>query len=212
MIDGISKFHPYEKTMTGCPAFRGMEEIPRKVVTYLLDMPSKGYVPPDDNDYPRCRLAKYLFYDDAIPLQNKLPTPSEKLAILYDPERPDGATTEKGYRIFPQSYIGQSQTDAQTTLRIYMGRTIAKDTFSTELSIVFLIMSNVTYEPKAMGMARTFAMEQAILEALNGVNISGIGTFYFDRRQHPDCGSDAIGDRGTNVGRRLTMGLTWAAE
>ena len=32
----------------------------------------------------------------------------------------------------------------------------------------------------------------------------------FDRNAHPDNGSRAIYDQGTNVGRRLHMSLSWA--
>ena len=95
---------------------------------------------------------------------------------------------------------------------IHIRKTIARDCFTTELSIVFTILCSVAYEPKTLGMSRSLAIEQAIIEALNGVNMMGIGTLYFDRQQHPDCGSTPIGDRGTNVGRNLVMGVTWKAE
>ena len=212
MLKRVSPTHPYERVMEGYNLLRGIEEIPRKIITYLLDMPLEGYEPPDDNEYPRCRLAKYLFHDGADALNQRLPTPKEKLGLIYDPVRPDQPPSGKGYRIYPQSYVGQSQTDAQTLLRVSMGRTIARDSFTSELSIVFTILCSVAYEPKAVGMSRSLAMEQAILEALNGVNMMGVGTFYFDRQQHPDCGSHPIGDRGTNVGRSLIMGLTWKSE
>jgi hypothetical protein len=47
------------------------------------------------------------------------------------------------------------------------------------------------------------------MEAFNGVNMDGVGTFYFDRRQHSECGIEPIADKSQNVGYRLMMGLTY---
>lgn len=58
--------------------------------------------------------------------------------------------------------------------------------------------------------ARSVNIEQCLIEALNGVNIGGAGVMSFDRNAHPDNGSRAIYDQGTNVGRRLHMSLSWA--
>ena len=64
-----SPYYPYEKVQTGFNTLRGAEEIPAKILRYLLDLPDwKGYQPVDDNSRPRVRLAKYLYYDDANPL------------------------------------------------------------------------------------------------------------------------------------------------
>lgn len=200
--------YPYQRVLEA-PKLIGAEAIPRKVVQYLMDLPLPGYEPMDDNRLPRCRLMKYLWHDGNDPLEHPLPTAEEKRSILYLPERAACPPTEKGYRLFPQSYVAQSQLRAQTRIMVYMGRTIAAGAQEAELSVVFDILSNVTTEGNAIAMSRTFAMEQCIIEALNGVNMGGVGTFYFNRRGHGDCGSVPIGDRGTNVGRELTMGLTW---
>jgi hypothetical protein len=37
--------------------------------------------------------------------------------------------------------------------------------------------------------------------------MEGVGTFFFSKSKHPDCGSDVIFDGDTNVGRKLTMAL-----
>ena len=50
----------------------------------------------------------------------------------------------------------------------------------------------------------------AIVDALNGVNIDGVGAFYFDRQQNTYCGIMPINDESTNVGYRLYMGVTLA--
>ena len=200
--------YPYTR-QAAPPRLTGAEEIPRKVAQYLMDLPLPGYEPRDDNRLARCRLMKYLWYDEDNPLSRPMPAAQEKLSMLYLPERASSPPAERGYRLFPQAYVAQSQLNAQTRIMVYMGRTIAAGAQQVELSVVFDILSNVTTEGNAIALSRTFAMEQCILEALNGVNMGGVGTFYFNRRAHGDCGSIPIGDRGTNVGRELTMGLTW---
>lgn len=204
---------PYERVqryVTLC----GAEEVPRQVCHYLMDLPLRDYTPPTSNDYPRVRLMKYLFHDSPSPLEEPVPTPAQKLQLLFDPQHPtEPPSSACGYRIFPQSYVAQAQYEGQTVLRCYMGNTIAKSVHHIELSVVFEVLSNVLYESmETAAMSRTFSMECAILEALNGVNLNGIGTFYFDRTQHSGCGAWEIGDRGTNVGRQIVMGVTWEAE
>lgn len=206
----FSPTYPYER-LQQYNRMQGAEEIPRQVINYLMDMPLPGYMPQDGDEYPRSRLMKYLYYDESYPLEQPLPSPTEKLSMVFDPKQ---ATTppnsEKGYRIFPQQYVAQAQALAATTMYVHMGQSVAKSVNRTELSVVFEIMTNVNYESNAGNvMSRTWAMECAILDALNGVNLNGVGTFYFDRNQHPSCGSWDIGDRGTNVGRQIVIGLTW---
>ena len=85
-----------------------------------------------------------------------------------------------------------------------------KGSYRAELSVIFELTTNVNYESASgYAISRTYAMECALIEALNGVNMNGVGTFYFDRTQHPSCGSWNIDDRGTNLGRRVILGLTW---
>lgn len=205
-----SPYYPYSKT-EDYAGYKGIEAIPRKIITYLCDMPLGNYTPPDNNAYPRCRLMKYLCNDGPDPLSGKLPTPQEKIALIYKADCPMGKSG-KGYRLFPLSYTPQSQTDAATSIRCYMGRTVATNVFTSQLSIVFEILTSYAYDTNLTTevYSRSYAMEQAILESLCGVNMAGVGTFYFDRRQHPDCGSYPIDDgTGMNVGRRLTLGLSY---
>ncbi len=208
----ISPTHPYERIQRYV-TLRGAEQIPRQICQYLLDLPLPGYEPPDSNDYPRARLMKYLYHDGVDPLAGPLPTPEQKLAMVFDPLRQtDPPDKDKCYRVFPQSYVSQTEYVGKTILRAYMGQTVARSVHHCELSVIFECMTNVVYEGAAgTALSRTWAMECALLEALNGVNINGVGTLYFDRAQHHACGSYPIDDRGTNVGRRLVLGLTWGA-
>lgn len=208
-VDMPSPTYPYEKVAPGALMLAGAEEIPRKIVQYLMDLPLHGYEPPDDNSYPRCRLMKYLFYDDKDALTHPLPTMAEKLSVLYDPKKPTKPPSEKGYRLFPQSYVGQSQLRGQTRLMVYIGQMRAIGEYRREISVVFDILTNVTSESKTDALSRAWAMECAIHDALNGVNIDGVGAMYCNRLANSECGSVPIGDRGTNVGRSLVMSCCW---
>ena len=111
MIPFDSPYYPYEKTGGGFLTFAGAEFIPKKIINYLMDMPdSNGYQPVDDNNRPRVRLMKYLWYDGAKPLEQPLPTPQEKMSMLFNGDEPVVNTDEQkqkhphGYRLFPQTF------------------------------------------------------------------------------------------------------------
>ena len=115
-----SDTYPYTRVLTGVNRMDGAELIPLKILRYLLDLPdANGYTPTDDNSRPRVRIAKYLWYEGQNPLGQPLPTPQEKLSMLFDGEEPDLNTDEqkrkhpKGYRIYPQVYWGQSELEAK---------------------------------------------------------------------------------------------------
>ena len=80
------------------------------------------------------------------------------------------------------------------------------------VSVVFDILTHYTYElnTKADEYSRSGAIVAALIEALNGVNITGIGTFSMSKRVHPDCGTKPIRDNNENVGVELIMGLEMA--
>lgn len=216
--DFNSPYYPYERVQTGFSCFRGWEDIPGKIVLYLLDLPdSAGYVPRDDNSMPRCRLWKLLANDGVNPLFGPLPSPEEKLGMLFNPSAPVLNSDEqkrrhpKGYRLFAQNNIGQSQLEAQTMVYCYLGRETPYNDYQSRVAVCFDIWCNVNLETNTgtQHYNRSTAIEQAIKEALNGVNITGVGTMQYSRAFHGDCGSMPIYDESTNTGRRLTMALTW---
>ena len=138
-VDFASPYYPYRKIIAS-NTLRGAEIVPYKILMYLLDLPdAAGYTPVDDNDRPRVRLAKYLWYDEPNPLAQPLPTPQQKLSMLYDPDNPDINTDEdkakhpKGYRIFAQRMVNSSGIDANSMLKIYPGRILDDDDFRTVL-------------------------------------------------------------------------------
>lgn len=214
-----SPFYPFSKVQSGYSTYRGEEKLPKKIVNFLLDLPDRwGYAPVDDNARPRVRLMKYLCYDGVDPLAQALPGTEEKLSIVFDGEAPILDTEEqkkkhpKGYRLYPLEYWGQAQTMAQTALKVYIGRVIPHSAFTAAIGIYFDILCNYGHETttRTDDYARSLNIEQCLIEALNGVNIGGAGVMSFDRSAHPDNGSRAIYDEGTNVGRRLHMSLAWA--
>ena len=186
---------------------------------YLLDLPdAEGYFPIDDNSRPRVRLAKYLWYDEAFPLDQPLPTPEQKRSMLFDPREPAGNTDAekaahpKGYRLLWQRMSGNSQLDAQTVLKCFIGPVDEPRKFMARVGIRFEIWVSVLLETNTRTSAyqRSYDMEQALIEALDGVNMTGIGTISFCRGDQSENGSRPIWDQVTNVGREVNFSISWA--
>ncbi len=213
-----SPYYPYSSVSSGNNTLHGAEEIPYKLLIYLMDLPdANGYLPIDDNERPRVRLAKLLWHDGENPLAEELPTPAQKRSLLFDPEHPDINTDElkekhpKGYRLLWQKLIGQSQIVAQSLLKCYIGRIFSPRPFHTTIGIRFDISTNVNYESNTRTdrYSRAFNMEQAIRESLAPINMTGIGAFSFLRSDHPDNGSYILWDEGQNIGRTLHCSVDW---
>lgn len=221
MVDFSSPYYPYEKVTSGANTFAGLENFPYELLLYLLDLPdAAGYQPVDDNTRPRVRLAKLLWHDGARPLESDLPTPEEKLSMLFDPDHPVVDTAlmrqqhPKGYRLYWQKVHGQAQTDAQTMLRCYIGSIQDLSPFQSVVGCWLEVSTNVNLETNTETIAyqRTFSIEQCLREALNGVNIAGIGAISFARKDHIDNGSSMLWDSATNVGRRLHFSFVWSND
>lgn len=209
-VDIRNPYWPYVKAQESYFDLKDSVDLPRKITDYLIDAPRGEYQPIDDNAYPRCRLWKYLYYDGARPLDNPLPSIQEKMSVVFNPDMPQNPPTDKGYRLIPQIFTRQSQETAQTRLYVYMGRTVPmNEEMRIALAVTFRIWTHYTYElnTRSDEYSRAFAIEQALIEALHGVNMDGIGTFFFSKAVHPDCGSGVMYDGETNVGREVTIAL-----
>lgn len=209
-VDIRSLYYPYIKSGEGFFNFRQFALFPRKICDYLIDAPDGVYTPQDNNKYPRARIWKYLLYDGARPLEQPLPTIQEKMAVVFNPEQPENPPTDKGYRLIPQAFIKPAQTEAQTRIHVYMGRTLAPhDDTKYIASVVFDVFTHYAYETnmKTDEYSRSGAITAALIEALNGVNMDGIGTFSMSKGVHPDAGTKPIYDSNTNIGQELTIGL-----
>lgn len=206
MPDEVTIYSPYQKVYD----FFGMSDldiVPAKLRDYLLCLPSKECPSPIlTNENPRVRLVKYLYYDCPNPLDQRMPSVEERKSIIYDPFNPTNPT-EKRYRVFTQMAVNQAELEGSTILRIVMGKTIPYTPFSASIGVEFVILSNYTLESntRTTALSRTYSIELCILEALNGVNIDGVGAFMFSRGVHPDCGSRMIYDEKMNIGRAMTM-------
>lgn len=200
-------YAPY-KRIIGYTTLPNADELLRKVLFYLIDMPTSTHQPFTDNRCPRTRLSKYLFYDIQRPLEQPIPTVQQKLSLIFDPEKP-ADPGEKGYRIFPQIAITEAQENAQTRLYAFMGFVDATNDYQSDISVCFRVLCNTSYDSntKDSALSRSWAITQAIVEALSGVNIDGVGTFYFNRRKNAECAIRYITDDQHNVGYQLVMGL-----
>lgn len=204
-------YYPYSK-VAEYTTMPDAEKLLKKIVDYLLDLPMKGYTPPSDTSTPRSRLIRLLYYDTPHPLDQPLPTPQQKISIVFDPESPDVAPDkERGYRLYPMIYPIQAQSEGQTTIKIFMGVAKPYDVNRVEQTVEFQVMTNTVYENNQAGtsLSRTYQICMEILRALNGVNIDGVGGFYYNRRINVECGLEPISDKAQNVGYRLIMGITY---
>lgn len=202
-------YEPY-KRLVGYVTLPNADELLRKVLYYLIDMPTPTHQPFTDNRCPRTRISKYLYNDAQRPLDQPIPTVQQKLSLFFDPEKPADAPSDKGYRIFPQIAITEAQENAQTRLYAFMGFVDATNDFTSDISLCFRILCNTSYDTntKDSALSRSWAIAQAIVEALSGVNIDGVGTFYFNRKKNSECAIRYITDDQHNVGYQLVMGLT----
>lgn len=210
-----SQWYPYLKVQEGYFDLSQTVEIPRKIMDYILDMPDSQYTPQDNNEFARCRLWKYLYYDGSKPLNNSLPTPAQKMSVLFDPENPTNPPDPtKGFRLIPQRFIKPAQTDAQTRIYVYMGTTMPDTDFTVQMSVVFDIWTHYTEEANTRDEAysRVFAISQSLIQAFHGVNMAGVGTFYYNRTKHSACGERVYDDGDSNVGRQLVLGLEIKSE
>lgn len=175
-----SPYYPYRKVI-GSASMKGAEGLPAQLVRYLMDMPERGYTPPEDNKFPRARLKKLLYWDGPRPLEQPLPSPEQMKSISFDPLSPGTAPdAERGYRIFPQELVRQSQTGAQSIIRVYLGTTQRiqmRNTFVYRLTVIYTVMVNYALESnmETLANSRSYAMVQAIQEATEGINFAGIG-------------------------------------
>ena len=204
-------YFPYQK-VADYTTIPDAETLLKKIVDYLLDFPMKGYTPPSDTSTPRSRLSRLLYYDVPHPLDQPLPTPAQKISMVFDPESPDvPPDKDKGYRVYPMIYPIQAESMGRTSLKIFMGYAKPVSPMRVEQSVMFEVLSNTALEgtQATTSRSRTYQICVEILRALNGVNMEGVGGFYFDRRQLTDCGLEPIADKSQNVGYRLTMGLTF---
>lgn len=213
-----SPYYPYERVANANNTLNGAEEIPKQILTYLLDLPdSNGYTPVDDNNRPRVRLIKYLWYDTSDPLSQPLPSAKDKLSLLYDPTKPDISSEDeklkhpKEYRLFWQHVTKQSLLDGKTYIKCYVGRLFSPRPYHTTLGIQFEIWTDTLFETniKTSVGSRVFAIETAITEALSQINMTGIGAISFLRQDHTNNGSAPIYTEGSIVGRSLHCSIDW---
>ena len=216
--DFSNPYYPYHKVDTGFVSLNGADLIPGKLIKYLLDLPdASGYKPVDDNSRPRVRLAKYLWYDEPNPLSKPLPAEKEKLSMLFTGENAELTTEEdkqkhpKGYRLYGQPYWLATSTQAKVLLKCYMGRVIPRSDFKSVLGIKFQLDINYALDSimKTEQYSKSYAIFQCVVEALHGVNMTGIGTMYFNKTIHGDCGYTVYHQEGMSTYSDWTMAVEW---
>ena len=217
MADFNSPYYPYEKIYS-YNTLKGAELIPQKILMYLLDLPDQyGYEPVDDNERPRVRLIKYLYYDEPNPLARPLPTPEQKLSLVYSGNLPSPNTEEerakhpKGYRLMFQNYTMPSELDARVMVKAWMARVIPRLDTKTILGINFEISLNYAMDNtmQTIEESKMYSIFQCLIESLHGVNIAGIGTVHFNKQVHGDCGYTLYHTEGTSIYGNVFMAIEW---
>lgn len=192
------------------------ENLTNEIITYLLDMPKAGYTPADEG--ARADIARMLWYDtnDALDRSaHALPTAQEKKTLIYNPKIPTPTEKQapKGYRIFLQPRIGETQTEQKTELRIFMGETYPVSDFRAMQAIEFQILCGMSLDTMQGGISRSYLMLLSIIRALNGVDIgAGSNTIHFNRDYYHFSGSEYFNDGRFNCGYYLRMATEFSVS
>lgn len=171
-----SPYYPFIKVHEA-NTMAGAEQLPYQLITYLLDAEDgNGYVPKDDNSLPRCRIKKLIYYDGLLPLNNPMPTTEQLKAIMFDPLDPSKENT----RLYAQEFRSQAQAISQTTLHVYLAgaNPASQKTGVMRQQVIFKVLTNYAQEVNTgmTGASRSYDIVQAIVEAVNGVNFTGVGS------------------------------------
>lgn len=208
--DTSSPYYPFRK-VTSENSLAGAENLPYILTKYLMDLPSNGYTPPEDNSYPRARLKKLLYWDCPLPLNKPLPTADQMKNIQFDPERPaDPPDSERGYRIYSQELVRQAQDIKQSLIRVYLGNVDSvpmRGGFIFRQSVIFTVMVNYALESnmKTVASSRSYSIAQAICEAVNGVSFGGIGGLKIRNITKFD-------DERVNTGYKIYAQIDWCSD
>lgn len=185
------------------------ENLCNDIITYLLDLPRADYTPADEG--ARADIARMLWYDTADALDrsvNPLPTAEQKKSLIYNPKdpTPDIQKRPKGYRLFLQPRIGETQTEQKTELRVFMGETYPTSDYRAIQAIEFQILCGMSLDVMQGGISRSYNMLLSIIRALNGVDIGGgSNTIHFNRNFYHFSGSEYFNDGRFNCGYYLHM-------
>ena len=179
------------------------------IIAYLLDLPKKGYEPQDTG--ARADLIRMLWYDDADCLDRSthpLPTAKQKKSLIYNPKvpTPTEAQAPKGYRIFLQPRISESQVEQKVELRIFAGETYPTSDFRAVQALEFQILCGMSQDVLQNSISRSYKIVLDLIRALNGVDVGGgTNTIHFNREYYHYCRTQYFNDGRFNVGYYLTM-------
>ena len=189
--------------------FPNADTLIHDIIAYLLDLPKKGYEPPDKG--ARADLIRMLWYDEEDCLdrtKHGLPTVEEKKSLIYNPKIPTPTTAKnpKGYRIFLQPRIGESQTEQKVELRIFAGETYPTSDFRSIQAIEFQILCGMSQDTLLNSVSRSYKIVLDLIRALNGVDVGGgTNTIHFNRDYYHYCRTQYFNDGRFNLGYYLTM-------
>lgn len=202
-----SPYFPFRKVVDG-NTMAGAELLPYVLTRYIMDLPFPNYTPPSGNEFPRARIKKLLYWDDAFPLDQPLPTTEQMQSIRFDPTKPGTEPDpRRGYRIFSQELVAQAQAVPQSIVRVYNGgisRFQLKNEFVWRQQVIWTVMVHYDLESNMATTAssRSYLLAQAIIEATEGVNFGGVGGITTRQMTKFD-------DERTNTGYKIYQDIDW---
>lgn len=192
------------------------ENLCNDIITYLLDLPRSNYTPQDKG--ARANIARLLWYDtpDALDRDaHDLPTAAQKKSLIYNAKIPTPTDKQapKGYRIFLQPRIGETQTEQKTELRVFMGETYPVSDFRAMQAIEFQILCGMSLDAMIGNQSRSYLMVINLIRALNGKDIGGgSNTIRFNRDYYHFSGTEYFNDGRFNVGYYIHMATEFSVS
>lgn len=149
------------------------------------------------------KLLKYNTYDALSKPNLSL---SEKMDLLCK-----NNADQNEYSVFLTRLIENEQIEERTILKIYKVNTVPIDAYKSTCLYAFDILTGAkatSVEYNGYPCSRLDVAEAIIIQALNGVDVNGVGFMQFNRDLHRSCGSTfGYGNNTNYVGTQLIMGV-----
>lgn len=121
---------------------------------------------------------KLLKYNTNNPYNQPNLTKSEKAALIYD-----GSEIGTAFRVFIDQGMEDSMTEVMTILRIYPLIILPENYTNGLASINFEVFSHFKTNTMINKQTKIDTIVQALIKSLNGKDIGGVGSMFFNARR-----------------------------
>lgn len=143
-------------------------------------------------------LWKLIKYNDPKALSKPNLTTDEKVAMIF---KGDGNSEE--FNVFRQPFIDDAFTMQTTQLRVFTATIIPNDSSKCTIDYAIECITHIKLDSLDNGQSRTERMIYEVIRTLNGADIGGVGTMFFDIRS---AGFDGV--RADKFNNRYFYGYT----